>query len=120
MVCPDAPNASGACLTDRCSLSCAAGMRDCDGNAINGCEINGLTDPTNSGACGVRCSATTDASGALCSSGCCVTECSCGRGDRDGNAVNGCEADLLTSTANCGRCGNSCGVAVARQVCASA
>jgi len=34
--------------------------------------------------------------------------CDSGRGDCDGNAGNGCETDLRSSTANCGTCSNGC------------
>ena len=36
--CADRPNAVGSCSDDRCLFTCAAGWRDCDGNATNGCE----------------------------------------------------------------------------------
>lgn len=46
--------------------------------------------------------------------------CAAGRGDRDGDARNGCEADILTDRAHCGRCARACsaGSACAAGACA--
>ena len=108
--CAGAAGATATCRAGACGFTCNPGMGDCDGNAANGCEINGLTDVNNCGGCGVRCS-TGDGGAAACVAGRCVTSivCAAGRGDCDGNAANGCETDLTTSSLHCGRCGNSCG-----------
>lgn len=49
----------GTCVgtsTDRrCSLTCAAGYTNCDGDAVNGCETVLSADPANCGACGRVC-----------------------------------------------------------------
>ncbi|MFO0580012.1 MAG: LamG-like jellyroll fold domain-containing protein [Polyangia bacterium] len=44
----------------------------------------------------------------LCDGGRCSYSCLPGWGDCDGSAANGCEADLGSSAANCGACGNTC------------
>jgi hypothetical protein len=53
--CPTLPNAVRGCTAGVCdSLQCAAGFRNCDGNASNGCESLGTV--SNCGACGTVCS----------------------------------------------------------------
>lgn len=61
--------------------------------------------------------------GATCTSGrCAVAACERARADCDGNYPNGCEVDVDTDAANCGRCGNACpgGVACAGGACSTA
>jgi hypothetical protein len=60
-------NATPVCQGGACAVGmCAAGFRDCDSNAANGCEVDVRSSATNCGACGVTCSGT-------CSNGTCVT-----------------------------------------------
>ncbi len=97
-----------ACSSGTCNyVGCQSGYADCDGNTANGCELPTSSDPTNCGGCGVHCAganvvATTCAGGA-----CGYTGCQTGHADCDGNAANGCEADL-GSTSSCGACGKTC------------
>ena len=105
-------NASAACESGVCGLTaCAAGFGDCDGNASNGCEVDTRTSTSHCGACGRACAAPAHAS-ATCGSGTCGFTCNPGFGDCDGNAANGCEVDLSTSVAHCGRCGGTCATGV--------
>ncbi len=81
------------------SDSCSDGMLDGD-----------ETDVDCGGSCakcavGKGCSTGTDCQSASCSSGIC---CGVGTGNCDGNAANGCEANLLTDAKNCNSCGNAC------------
>ncbi|MBI5512307.1 MAG: hypothetical protein HY909_00985 [Deltaproteobacteria bacterium] len=97
---------SGACgLTD--ADVCPTGRLDCDRNPANGCEASPMSDAANCGECGVACRFT-NARGA-CVLGQCMLTCDANRGDCDGDAANGCEADLLNAAATCGACGTECG-----------
>lgn len=53
--CPLRDNAKGECRKGVCVIACADGFADCDGNPVNGCEVNLANNPTNCGACGVTC-----------------------------------------------------------------
>lgn len=65
------------------------------------------TDPLHCGGCDRACNLADTES--ACVSGRCVTgRCASNFGDCDGNVSNGCEENLLVSSSNCGRCGNSC------------
>jgi hypothetical protein len=109
--CPLPSNASAAtCASGACGFVCAAGFGDCDGNASDGCEVAVTNNPQHCGACGRPCAARANAT-ATCANSTCEYRCAEGFADCDGNASNGCEVNLLTSAANCGRCGNACAVA---------
>lgn len=87
--------------------ACVSGMADCDGDFNNGCEADLTSDVNRCGACDSRCAVA--AGTAACVAGSCVVgACDAGRGDCDGSASNGCEADLASVT-HCGACGNACG-----------
>jgi hypothetical protein len=60
-------NGTASCSTGTCQIACANGYANCDGNHLNGCEKNLLTDPANCGVCGRSCG--TDST---CSAGFCV------------------------------------------------
>ncbi len=118
VACPVYPRAAAVCAAGRCSMgACETGFADCDGNAVNGCEVNLRADTANCGACGMRCSF--PGAGAACTSGVCVrTTCSPGFGDCDGDP-SACEVTFASDAANCGRCGNACSFAHATGVCTS-
>jgi len=51
--CPSVPNASYVCVGNVCQFNgCDPGYSDCDGNPLNGCEVDLVTDFNNCGACG--------------------------------------------------------------------
>jgi hypothetical protein len=106
-VCAAGPGAMAACVQGRCATTCASGLGDCDGNATNGCEVTLASDLAHCGTCGARC-APANATGACAAGRCDIARCATGFADCDGNATNGCEADLRVATAHCGRCGNPC------------
>jgi len=65
-VCAVPPNATAACTAGACTSTCSAGFADCDKSAINGCEVNTMTDSANCGMCGKACVAP-----AVCTAGVC-------------------------------------------------
>ncbi len=108
-----------ACSGGVCRVaSCTAGFADCDGNAANGCEVDTRSNARHCGRCDNLCNF--PGAGAVCAAGVCQrTTCETGRGDCDGNAANGCETALATSTLHCGACGNPCAPANATPSCQS-
>ncbi|MBI5536952.1 MAG: hypothetical protein HY898_29800 [Deltaproteobacteria bacterium] len=93
---------------DQCSPTCVLPYLNCNGNIVDGCEVNAATDPDNCGACGNAC-----VFGAQCIGGTCV--CPPGTADCDGVASNGCETDISTDPLHCGTCLKTC---AAHQDCA--
>ncbi len=69
-----------------------------------------LSDVDNCGACDNRCR-TYGHDVSVCKNGYCVSECSPGWGNCDGDRSNGCETDLTRNAHHCGACGNECDVA---------
>lgn len=53
--CPAVANGSGLCQAGSCTFSCNSGYFNCNGNNIDGCEINVTTDPANCSGCGMVC-----------------------------------------------------------------
>ncbi|MBK6534072.1 MAG: hypothetical protein IPF99_32225 [Deltaproteobacteria bacterium] len=105
--CPAVANGVSRCGAGACTTACNPGFADCDGNAANGCETSTLTSEAACGRCGNVCPSA--GGSAACVAGSCTLTCSAGRGDCDGSSANGCETNLTTSSANCGRCGSACG-----------
>jgi len=114
-----ATNAAPACVNGTCTVGmCTAPFADCDNNALNGCETNPQSDLAHCGACGTSCGMRPNAT-AACTAGACRYTCSEGFGDCDGNADNGCEADLRTDGQRCGACNTRCDLANATATCAA-
>jgi len=105
--CTARPNATAACAAGRCEHTCAAGFSDCDGDPDNGCEVDTRTSATHCGACARRCDLA-NATAACTTGQCAIAACTTGFGDCDGNATNGCEADVRVSVQHCGTCGSAC------------
>lgn len=55
-VCPSRPNTSSTlCSGGGCGFNCASGYANCNGNAVDGCEINTTNNDNNCGSCGHSC-----------------------------------------------------------------
>lgn len=66
------PNAVAACIAGKCAVgACETDWGDCDGAALNGCEIDLLTSKLNCGVCGAECAG-------LCVEGECFCSKPCG------------------------------------------
>lgn len=92
----------GECLV----VACAAGYRDCDGQAVTGCEAELATDLDHCGRCDAPCFIA-QAVEACVASACVVDRCETGWGDCDGNGL---DCEIKTNTlAHCGACDTACG-----------
>jgi hypothetical protein len=103
--CPDGQGCGSDGLCRR--APCAEHFADCDGDAANGCETPLLTSVAHCGACANAC-ATSSTDPLVCAEGACALDCPEGRGDCDGDLVNGCESDLTRDAESCGACGHGC------------
>jgi streptogramin lyase len=103
-------NATAACTAGSCVQTCSAGFADCNENRGDGCERNLAADLGHCGRCGAACPMRANAT-VSCTMGTCGFTCMPNFADCDGNPSNGCEADLRSDAANCGRCGTACTVA---------
>ncbi len=93
----------------RCTFTgCLDGYADCDGNPLNGCEIDVRHDPDHCGGCDAEpCSMPNAVAG--CAAGtCAIDHCLEGYRDCNGRAEDGCEEELATSAQHCGACNHAC------------
>jgi hypothetical protein len=88
------------------TVSCDPDTADCNGNGLDGCEINLNASTANCGACGAACQVA-NATPACVNAACQVSSCNLGFADCDHNPQNGCET-LLTTSTDCGGCGVAC------------
>jgi hypothetical protein len=107
--CAALANTSAAeCRSGACAIvTCKDGFADCDGNPMNGCEINLQNDPVHCGDCGGNCKV--PHAKVTCSAGACVVAgCDANFADCDGDPSNGCEKDTSSDARNCGGCRKVC------------
>jgi hypothetical protein len=82
--------------------TCPPPLRTCSA----GCTSTAI-DPDHCGDCNTACPARPNAL-PVCAASQCDFVCASGWRDCDGLATTGCEAAVLTDSANCGTCGNAC------------
>jgi hypothetical protein len=107
--CPT-PHATAVCANQSCAVGVCVGVwKDCDGDQVNGCESDSMSDPYNCGGCGHKC-LYAGATIGTCSAGeCKIGPCVLGRSDCDGKQANGCEIDNTSDPDNCSSCMLECG-----------
>lgn len=112
------PNGTPTCSNGTCAVGlCTVPFADCNGDRLDGCEVDTSRDVLNCGGCGSACPTRANAS-AGCTVGRCGFVCTAGFADCDGDAENGCEVDLRASNGNCGGCGVVCNPPNAMGACA--
>ena len=104
------PNvAAPYCAAATCGhQGCEFYFGNCDGDWANGCEANFSFDAQNCGGCGRPCGASAPHTVGACNLGTCTLACVAGWGNCDVAWLDGCEVDLTSTTAHCGRCDNPC------------
>lgn len=94
--------------TAGCTYTCAAGWGDCNKDMMgDGCEVDLSRSFDHCGGCGNSC-ARPNADMACVNNRCKLSSCTAGFADCDDALANGCEADLSSSSSNCGTCGRAC------------
>src|SRR5262249_17940727 len=89
--------------------NCGACGRSCGGGKLccNAACIDTTSDVKNCGGCGKTCALPTATAGCAASAWT-VASCNAGFGDRNKQAMDGCEVDVTTSVSNCGACAMVC------------
>ncbi len=108
-------NDTPSCSNGVCSIQCATGWGNCDGNIANGCETQ-LNTVANCGVCapmGMPTCTTTNGmptcNTATMPPSCAVGSCSMGYANCPGNGTNCSTFILGNDTNNCGGCNKVCG-----------
>jgi len=104
------PNATPSCGIDGdCAVGSCIGRRgDCNRDPEDGCEANLNEDVENCGQCGAACSPLPHAEVTCGGANCVVRLCDSGWGNCDDSQANGCETNIQTNDAHCGRCDERC------------
>jgi serine/threonine protein kinase len=107
---PTANVSAVACVKGACAVgACKDGFQDCNGNFLDGCEVNIVAgDVANCGGCGVKCARANAEEYACAASKCEVKKCSSPWENCNLSHDDGCEVDLKQSAENCGACGATC------------
>ncbi|HTA91015.1 MAG TPA: cellulose binding domain-containing protein [Polyangiaceae bacterium] len=108
-------NGSAQCQNKACKVkACAPPFADCLGTGVS-CQTDTSSNTTNCGGCGsngLNCTtvyAALNASGKCVMGGCQLSKCNANFADCNMNPdTDGCEANLATSSNNCGACGTAC------------
>lgn len=102
------PGAEATCSQGRCELvRCLPGLADCDGQPLNGCEVDVRVNATHCGVCGNVCRFA-NGEGRCLSGSCGLARCETHFDNCDGIVGNGCESDLTTTVSHCGSCQTPC------------
>ncbi len=64
--CPAGANSSPTCAASTCGITCAANFGNCDGDAVNGCEVDTRVTDAHCGACGNACTGPARCVASLC------------------------------------------------------
>lgn len=106
--CDKPAHATAGCNAGTCGIgSCDPGWGDCNDDAADGCEQK-LDDPAHCGACQETCAELPHSKQTACENArCIVTQCADGFEDCNGDASDGCEANLAQAR-SCGGCGRTC------------
>ncbi|MFT3712556.1 MAG: MopE-related protein [Archangium sp.] len=112
-----APFASTACTNSSCGItSCNAGRANCNGQYVDGCEVNTNVELNNCGGCNQQC-APQNATPRCNMGSCQIQSCNTNWANCNNQVSDGCEVNTTTSTQNCGGCGMACNLANAAPVC---
>jgi hypothetical protein len=93
-VCGPYANAIASCGASMCIMTCNAGFNDCNGDRMDGCEVDTRVDANNCGRCGNACNFA-NGTGVCSMSGCRLTACNPGFENADGIDANGCEVRTI-------------------------
>jgi hypothetical protein len=108
--CGGARNTTATCSNGTCGVGeCKPGYGDCDGNPVNGCEVNFTNNANNCGYCGDVCAVgpVTNGTGTGCSNSTCQVTCNPGW-QQCYYGSTGCTVNTANDVNNCGACGNTC------------
>ena len=102
--------ASANCGTNGvCAVAgCLRSYRDCNRMADDGCEIDVDHDPAHCGSCTAAPCVVANATPGCAAGRCAISACNTGFGDCNQVADDGCETNLLTSSAHCSKCNMPC------------
>ena len=100
-------NATTFCRQGSCDFECNPGFKDCNGDSIDGCEIDIRSDSAHCGGCNKVCEAV-EGRDAICSIGSCENVCSAPFADCNSDESDGCETNIHDHLEHCGGCGVEC------------
>ncbi|HMI88153.1 MAG TPA: hypothetical protein VK550_28910 [Polyangiaceae bacterium] len=95
--------------TGLCAVAgCLRSYRDCNRLPDDGCEIDIDHDPEHCGSCTAQPCVVPNAAPDCAAGRCAIRLCHSGYGDCNDTASDGCETNLLTTSAHCSKCNTPC------------
>ena len=88
------------------------GLKNCNDDDADGCEVDSRTSLTHCGACNNSCPSSYPRGTSVCQDGqCAIGKCEVDSADCNGSVNDGCETNTRISSSNCGGCGVQCNTA---------
>ncbi|MDB4930635.1 MAG: uncharacterized protein JWM10_3119 [Myxococcaceae bacterium] len=116
VACASGAHSTPSCGAGVCTLTCATGWADANGNRADGCELDVTTD-ANCGTPGNACTSSLGATSTCVGGSCSTIACATDRANCNTSVGDGCEVALTTDVANCGACSHACAVPHAAPAC---
>ena len=107
--CSTVKNGTDTCQAGKCTSACNPGYADCNGNALDGCEVDITSDTQNCGSCQNLCLTLPNATSVCAVGACVISSCVSGHLDCNFKNADGCEVNSSLDVNNCGACGMVCG-----------
>ncbi len=109
--CPPVANGVAGCLMGKCGIAtCDDGFMHCGPNINTGCETHIAGDVNNCGGCNAACGRVANGTAACVMGACTIGSCAPSFAHCDPKNLSGCETNIATDNANCGKCGVVCGM----------
>ncbi|MBL8916930.1 MAG: hypothetical protein JNM17_39870 [Archangium sp.] len=114
-----APFATTSCTASNCGIvSCNAGRANCNGQYVDGCEVDTQNTLAHCGGCNQACAPANATP--RCNAGMCqIQSCNANYQNCNGTQSDGCEVNTTNNISHCGACNSPCNLPNAVPICSN-